>query len=166
VKLVFFANCRHLINPPLPKGFYGNCFFPVTTTASCESLRKAPNIFEVVKLIQEAKAKLPLEFVKYLKGEHIKGGDKIEEDPFAPTPNYATLFMSEWGRLGFDNVDYQWGPPVHVVPIQGSSIVPAGIMRSLPLPNRGIRLVTWCVEEAHRLPFIDQIHGLIKQQPL
>ncbi|WJX85231.1 spermidine dicoumaroyl transferase [Trifolium repens] len=166
VKLAFFANCRHLINPPLPKGFYGNCFFPVTTTASCESLRKAPNIFEVVKLIQEAKARLALEFVKYLKGEHIKGGDEIEEDPFAPTPNYATLFMSEWGRLGFDNVDYQWGPPVHVVPIQGSSIVPAGIMRSLPLPNRGIRLVTWCVEEAHRLPFIDQIHGLIKQQPL
>lgn len=58
-------------------------------------------------------------------------------------------------------MDYQWGPPVHVVPIQGSVIVPAGIVCSLPLPNRGICLVTWCVEEAHRLPFIDQIHGLI-----
>ena len=162
VKLVFFANCRHLVDPPLPNGFYGNCFFPVTTTASCESLRIAPNIIQVVKLIQEAKAKLPSEFVKYLKGEHVKVGDEFE-DPFAPTPNYATLFMSEWGRLGFDNVDYQWGPPVHVVPIQGSVIVPAGIVRSLPLPNRGICLVTWCVEEAHRLPFIDQIHSLINK---
>ncbi|CAI8615261.1 unnamed protein product [Vicia faba] len=166
VKLVFFANCRHLIDPPLPNGFYGNCFFPVTVTTSCESLRNAANIIEVVKLIQEAKARLPLEFVKYLKGDRIKCRNEDEEDPFAPTPNYATLFMSEWGRLGFDNVDYQWGPPVHVVPIQGSVIVPAGIVRSLPLQNRGIRLVTWCVEEAHLLPFIDQIHGLINQQLL
>ncbi|XP_004494470.1 acyl transferase 4 isoform X2 [Cicer arietinum] len=166
VKLVFFANCRHLMEPPLPNGFYGNCFFPVTTTASCESLRKAHNIVEVVKLIQVAKAKLHSEFGKYLKGEHLKVDNEVKEDPFAPTPNYATLFMSEWGRLGFDHVDYKWGPPVHVVPIQGSSIVPAGIMRSLPLPNRGIRLATWCVEEAHRLPFIDQIHGVINQQLL
>ncbi|KAK9097463.1 hypothetical protein Sjap_022960 [Stephania japonica] len=26
VKLVFFANTRHLLNPPAPQGFYGNCF--------------------------------------------------------------------------------------------------------------------------------------------
>lgn len=158
VKLVFFANCRKLLDPPLPNGFYGNCFFPVTVTASCESLREA-FIVDVVKLIQEAKAKLPLEFGKYLKGEHLN-------DPFAPSATYTTLFMSEWGRLGFDHVDYRWGPPVHVVPIQGFRIMPAGIVGSLPLPNRGIRLVTWCVEEAHRLPFLHHMNGVMNQQLL
>ncbi|XP_061366244.1 acyl transferase 4 [Gastrolobium bilobum] len=159
VKLVFFANCRQLLDPPLPNGFYGNCFFPVTITASSESLREAM-IFDVVKMIQEAKTKLPVEFGKYLKGEHLKSG----EDPFAPPLTYTTLFVSEWGRLGFNHVDYQWGPPVHVVPIQGSSIIPVGIVGSMPLPNKGIRLMTWCVEEAHRLPFLDHVHGVMDQE--
>lgn len=41
VKLVFFANCRQLFDPPLPTGFYGNCFFPATITSPSESLAKA-----------------------------------------------------------------------------------------------------------------------------
>ncbi|KAK7337589.1 hypothetical protein VNO77_18171 [Canavalia gladiata] len=153
LKLVFFANCRHLVDPPLPNAFYGNCFFPVTITASCGTLRKGM-IFDVVKLIQEAKAKLALEFGKFLKGEHLKGG----EDPFAPPLTYTTLFISEWGKLGFNHVDYSWGPPIHVVPIQGSSIIPVAIVGSLPLPNKGIRLMTWCVHEAHRIPFLHHMH--------
>ncbi|KAK7259127.1 hypothetical protein RIF29_24725 [Crotalaria pallida] len=156
VKLVFFANCRHLLHPPLPNGFYGNCFFPVSITSSCESLKEA-SIFDVVKLIQATKAKLPMEFGKYLKGEHLKSG----EDPFAPPLTYTTLFISEWGKLGFNHVDYQWGPPVHVVPIQGSSIIPVGIVGSMPLPNKGIRLMTWCVEQAHCGPFLDHMHGVM-----
>ncbi|KAF7843563.1 acyl transferase 4 [Senna tora] len=150
VKLVFFANCRHLLDPPLPRGFYGNCFFPVTITTPCGSLTRS-SIIEVIELIQEAKGRLPYEFGKYLKG----GGE--EDDPFAPPLTYTTLFISEWGRLGFNDVDYKWGPPVHVVPIQGSSIIPVGIVGSMPLPKKGIRLMTWCVEEAHRGPFVDEM---------
>ncbi|KAI9082612.1 hypothetical protein K1719_035481 [Acacia pycnantha] len=152
VKLVFFANCRQLLNPPLPEGFYGNCFFPVTVTIPSESLTQA-SMIEAIKLIREGKARLPAEFDKYLKGERLKDG----EDPFAPPLAYTTLFISEWGRLGFNEVDYQWGPPVHVVPIQGSSIIPVGIVGSLPLPRKGIRLMTWCVAEAHRGPFLHQM---------
>ncbi|XP_050236062.1 acyl transferase 4 [Mercurialis annua] len=152
VKLVFFANCRQILNPPLPEGFYGNCFYPVTITTLSDSLTQASNV-EVVKLIQEAKAKLPVEFERYIKGEYLKDGDG--EDPFAPPLIYTTSFISEWGRLGFNEVDYGWGPPVHVVPIQGSSIIPVGIVGSLPLPEKGIRLMTWCVEEDHRQEFID-----------
>jgi hypothetical protein len=156
VKLVFFANCRQLLEPPLPKGFYGNCFFPVTVTTSSETLAQASNV-EVIKLIQEAKGNLPVEFSKYMKGDYMKNG----EDPFAPPLIYTTLFTSEWGRLGFNQVDYGWGPPVHIVPIQGSSIIPVGIVGSLPLPKKGIRLMTWCVEEVHRQPFIDQMMKVI-----
>ncbi|OMO64103.1 Transferase [Corchorus capsularis] len=150
VRLLFFANCRQLLDPPLPKGFYGNCFFPVTITAPSELLKQA-SILEVIKLIQEAKAKLPVEFAKFKNGDYLKNG----KDPFAPTLGYTTLFISEWGRLGFNQVDYGWGPPVHMVPIPGSGIIPVGIMGSLPLPKKGIRLMTWCVEEGHRQPFLD-----------
>ncbi|KAG6648104.1 acyl transferase 5 [Carya illinoinensis] len=152
LKLVFFANCRQLLDPPLPDGFYGNCFFPVTITTSSDSLAQA-SITDVVKLIQDAKANLPVEFAKYMKGDFVKEGG----DPFAPPLAYTTLFISEWGRLGFNQVDYGWGPPVHIVPIQGSSIIPVGIVGSLPLPKKGVRLMTWCVEDAHRQPFLNQM---------
>lgn len=162
VKFVFFANCRQLLNPPLPKGFYGNCFFPVTITAPKESVATA-SVVEVVKLIQEAKAELPKEFDKY-RNSRIKGDlegqlgdhdhDHDQEDPFFPPMSYDTLFVSEWGRLGFNDVDFGWGPPVNIVPIQGSPIIPAAIVGWQPAPNKGIRLMTWCVEEVHRQPFL------------
>ncbi|KAM5558485.1 acyl transferase 4 [Rosa sericea] len=151
VKLVFFANCRHLVDPPLPKGFYGNCFFPVTVTASSETLAHS-SLADVVEMIQEAKAKLPNEFANY-----IKEGHQIEEDPFSPALSYATLFISEWGKLGFNRVDFGWGSPDHVIPIQASALMPAAIVGTPPLPQKGIRLVTWCVEEIHGQTFIDHM---------
>ncbi|KAG7566679.1 Transferase [Arabidopsis suecica] len=98
-------------------------------------------------MIKRAKAKLPEEFEKFVNGD----GD----DPFAPEVGYNTLFLSEWGKLGFNQVDYGWGPPLHVAPIQGLSIVPAGIVGSMPLPKKGVRLMTWCVEETHCQLFDD-----------
>lgn len=156
VRLVFFANCRDIVDPPLPKGFYGNCFFPVTIEASSDWIEKAP-FADVVKLIQEAKSKLPVEFAKYMDGAY-------HVDPFSPPLAYTTLFISEWGRLGFNQVDYGWGPPDHVVPIQGSSIIPVGIVGVLPRPQKGIRLMTWCVEENHRQGLLDQM-GSVSSTP-
>lgn len=155
LKLVFFANCRGIIDPPLPKGFYGNCFFPVTITASSDWLEQA-SFIDVVRRIQQAKVELPNEFAKYKESVNRLEG---VSDPFAPPLVYTTLFLSEWGRLGFNQVDYGWGPPVHVVPIQGSAIIPVGIMGSVPLPKKGIRLMTWCVEETHRQGLIDQMEN-------
>ncbi|KAL0539170.1 hypothetical protein IC582_023351 [Cucumis melo] len=154
IKLVFFANCREMVEPPLPKGFYGNCFFPVRISSWSKGIGEMP-INEVVKLIQEAKSRVGREF-----GEYISQKTR-ESDPFAPPLEYSTLFISEWGRLGFNEVDYGFGPPVHVVPIQGSPVIPVGIVGSLPLPGKGIRLMTWCVQEPHRLSFLHQISQLL-----
>ncbi|KAJ0743389.1 putative taxadien-5-alpha-ol O-acetyltransferase [Helianthus annuus] len=155
MKLVFFANCRPLVAPPLPKGFYGNCFFPVTISASSETLARA-SIVEVIRMIQEAKARLPEEFSDWVKED----GGRKKEDPFAPPLGYDTLFLSEWGRLGFNQVDYGNGPPLHVVPMQGSPVIPVAIVGSLPLPKKGIRLMTWCVQDHHLQPFLNSVTSI------
>ncbi|KAJ9543150.1 hypothetical protein OSB04_022857 [Centaurea solstitialis] len=153
MKLVFFANCRHLVEPPLPKGFYGNCFFPVTVNAYSDTLVQA-GVGEVVKMIQEAKANLPKEFANWVNnGKEVKD----HEDPFAPPLGYNTLFVSEWGKLGFNQVDYGKGAPLHVVPLQGSSIIPVAIVGSMPRPKKGTRVMTWCVHNAHLQPFLNAI---------
>ncbi|XP_071738388.1 acyl transferase 4 [Rutidosis leptorrhynchoides] len=152
MKLVFFANCRNLVDPPLPKGFYGNCFFPMTISASSENLAQATTV-EVVKMIQEGKTMLPKEFSDWVEGD----SSLKKEDPFAAQLGYDTLFVSEWGRLGFNQVDYGNGPPIHVVPMQGSPIIPAAIVGSLPRPSEGIRLMTWCVQKHHLEPLLISI---------
>ncbi|CAN1160279.1 Acyl transferase 4 [Linum perenne] len=151
VQLVFFANCRQMLEPPLPVGFYGNCFFPVKLTASSDYLKTAA-VSDVIDLIQESKRNLRAEFEEY-----VKGVERKDEDPFLSALVYTTLFISEWGRLGFNDVDYGWGRPVNVVPIQGSSVIPVGIVGWLPSPRRGVRLMTWCVEETHRPTLISRM---------
>uniref|UniRef100_A0A803NQ05 Uncharacterized protein n=1 Tax=Cannabis sativa TaxID=3483 RepID=A0A803NQ05_CANSA len=160
VWLVFFANCRQLMQPPLPEGFYGNCFFPVTIKASKKFVANA-SVVEVVKMIQQGKAKLGEEFDNYRKSRNENDGMEEErEDPFMQPLSYNTLFVSEWGRLGFNQVDMGWGQPLHIVPIQGSAIIPAGIVGWQPAPKRGIRLMSWCVEEPHRHLFLSHIMRL------
>lgn len=144
VKLVFFANARPLVHPPLPEGFYGNCFFPVTVRVSGEMLVRSSSL-EVVKLIREAKAKLPVEFARWAAGEG--------EDPYVPSLAYTTLFVSEWSRLGFGEVDYGWGSPVQVVPLTYSDLIPVCILGSPPAPRKGARLIAQCVEGEHLAAF-------------
>ncbi|MFS7976337.1 putative chloramphenicol acetyltransferase-like domain superfamily [Helianthus anomalus] len=107
-------------------------------------------------MIQEAKARLPEKFSDWVKED----GGRKKEDPFAPPLGYDTLFLSEWGRLGFNQVDYGNGPPLHVVPLQGSPVIPVAIVGSLPLPKKGIRLMTWCVQDHHLQPFLNSITSI------
>ncbi|KAL0304746.1 UNVERIFIED_CONTAM: Acyl transferase 4 [Sesamum calycinum] len=158
VRLVFFANCRQLVvEPPLPKGFYGNCFFPVSVTMESGRLRSCKTVFPVVKLIQEAKAGLPKQFAQWINNNNKEGEGAA--DPFRPPLEYSTLFISEWGRLGFNEVDYGWGRPAHIVPIQGSTVIPVAILSSPP--GVGVRLMTWCVQQQHLQPLLQHINHYI-----
>ncbi|KAL6008847.1 hypothetical protein ACLOJK_022073 [Asimina triloba] len=151
VRLVFFANVRELVNPPLPQGYYGNCFFPVNVNVSSRWLAAATNA-DVVRLIQEGKAKLPAEFGQWMAGDYVGHA----ADPWAPPLSYSTLFVSEWARLGFRTVNFGWGPPINFIPIQQSNIIPVCVLGSPTLPAKGLRLMTWCLEEDHLGAFHDQ----------
>ncbi|KAJ8636229.1 hypothetical protein MRB53_010496 [Persea americana] len=170
--LAFFSNARRLVDPPLPQGFYGNCVFPVAVSLPLAKLRCATQV-EIVKLIQEAKAKLPAQVTQWMamtkRNDHDHYDDDDDDtddgyvDPFAPLPLLCDkLFVAEWGRLGFGDVDYGWGPPIHMAPVNYSSTIPVCIMGSPPSPRKGVRLMTWCVEDSHLSTF----RKLLMDQPL
>ncbi|KAG9459964.1 hypothetical protein H6P81_004472 [Aristolochia fimbriata] len=155
VVLVFFANVRPFLDPPLPRGFYGNCFFPVNVKAAAGKIRDG-SLADAVRHVQEAKSRVADEFKKWVDaGDGGAGGD-----PFLPPLAYTTLFVTEWGRLGFGGVDYGWGPPAYVMPIQYSNVVPGCVVASPPTPRKGVRLITWCVRDADLAAFCD---GLVKK---
>ncbi|KAJ4769320.1 HXXXD-type acyl-transferase family protein [Rhynchospora pubera] len=149
VHVCFFASTRHLL-PVLPKeGFYGNCFYTVTATATSGAVTSA-KLIEVVKMIRDAKAKLPGDFAKWAVGDFNK-------DPYELTFDYSSLFVSDWTRLGFLEVDYGWGPPSHVVPFQYVHFMAVAILAPPPAPKKGTRIMTQCVEKEHLSTFKDEM---------
>ncbi|PIA60799.1 hypothetical protein AQUCO_00300370v1 [Aquilegia coerulea] len=145
VNLVLFVNARQFMDPPLPEGFYGNCIFPVIITISSGWVVEASNA-EVVKLIKDAKARAPDEFKKWLKNDG--------NDPYNALSSYTTLSILQRQNLGYNQVDYGWGQPVNVLPIERYSLIPVVIVGLPPTPKKGICLTTWCVNKKHLPPFL------------
>lgn len=150
MRVVFFVNARPMVEPPLPEGFYGNCFFPVNVTAAAGRIRRA-SLGEVVGWIQQGKGRAGEELREWVGGRSGSGS------AFDPPLTYKTVLVSEWGRLGFGGVDFGWGPPAHIIPIQYSNLVPGCILTAPPPPKTGIRLGTWCLYPSHLPTFSHQL---------
>lgn len=161
VKLMFVANGRETLNPPLPQGFYGNCTFLMQVKASSEWLNHA-SLTDVVTLIQEAKSKLPEEIADYKERarQYLEGGPDIYGSP--PTKSYETgLYMTSLVNVGLDRVDFGWGPPMNVIPVQEADMSMIALVVPLPLPRQGIRVVARCIKAEHHQDFIDRVREVL-----
>ncbi|XP_008778036.3 myricetin 3-O-glucosyl 1,2-rhamnoside 6'-O-caffeoyltransferase AT2-like [Phoenix dactylifera] len=155
VRLGFAANARHLMHQLLPPkgGYYGNCAYPMTITAPSEKITDS-SLFEVINLIREAKESLGSRFAKWLVGDP-------EGDPFRVPVDYGLLCFSDWSRVGFYEVDYGWGQPIHVGPLDDNSFIASCILLNPPAPKQGVRLITRCVVEEQLGAFQDQMANLV-----
>lgn len=151
VHVCFFANVRHLLADILPPegGYYGNCFYPVKVTAPAARVAES-NLVDVVKIIRDTKSCLPNEFAKWVLGDFV-------EDPFELTFNYDSLFVSDWTRLGFREVDYGWGKPVNVIPFAYYDFMAVAIIGALPMSKQGTRIMTQCVKKEHLQEFQNEM---------
>ncbi|XP_038974647.1 acyl transferase 5-like [Phoenix dactylifera] len=151
VRLDFVANVRHLLHEVLPQGggFYGNCVFFVGITSTSGKIKHA-SLVEVVSLIREAKESLPTKFSEWLVG------DPKGRDAYRVPPGYATLVVSDWSRVGFSEVDFGWGEPIHVSPFNDDwNMVASCIYLKPPKPKQGVRLMARCVVREHLAAFDD-----------
>uniref|UniRef100_A0A6V7QRH8 Uncharacterized protein n=1 Tax=Ananas comosus var. bracteatus TaxID=296719 RepID=A0A6V7QRH8_ANACO len=140
VHLCFAMNARPVLAPKIPAscGFYGNCYYLMRVSAPSERIASSP-IVEIVKLVKEGKKRLPAEFARWAAGD-------AAGDPYRITADRNTLLVSDWTRLGFAEVDYGWGPPVHVVPLTNLDYIATCILvRPSAHKPGGARLITQCV---------------------
>ncbi|KAL6865133.1 hypothetical protein ACP4OV_016284 [Aristida adscensionis] len=151
VHVCFFANTRHLLTHVLPKdgGFYGNCFYPVTVTATAEDVIAA-GLLDVIKMIRDGKSRLPMDFSKWASGD-------VKADPYELTFEHNVLFVSDWTRLGFFEVDYGWGKPSQIIPFNYADYMAVAVLGAPPAPKKGTRIMTQCVEEKHLVDFKDEM---------
>ncbi|WOL09189.1 3'-N-debenzoyl-2'-deoxytaxol N-benzoyltransferase-like [Canna indica] len=154
VHLCFAMNTRRLLHQVLPAngGYYGNCYYIMKVTAPSKTIANA-SIAEIVKLIKDAKRRLPIEYAKWAKGE-------LKEDPYQLTSAYASLLVSDWTRLGFAEIDYGWGTPAHVVPLTNSDYIATCILVRPSAPKQGARLMTQCVTEEQVAAFRESMMSL------
>ncbi|XP_078168697.1 acyl transferase 9-like [Carex rostrata] len=151
VRLGFAASTRHLLHGVLPtvEGYYGNCVYPVGITKTSEEMNNA-SLVEAITLIKDAKDALSTKFVDWMSG----GSDTHYNVPL----DYGTVTVSDWSRVGFNEVDYGWGEPKYVFTLNDDvNIVGSVIYLKPPTPKQGIRLMLRCVEEEHSAEFCDDL---------
>ncbi|KAJ4821330.1 HXXXD-type acyl-transferase family protein [Rhynchospora pubera] len=151
IRLGFLANTRHLLHGVLPsvEGYYGNCAYPIGITKSSEEINDA-SLVEVISFIQGAKKTLSSKFEDW-----INGGTEANQ---YMSSDYGTLVVSDWSKMGLNEVDFGWGPPRSVMPLNDNvDFIASAIYLKPPLPKIGIRLVLRCVKEERSAVFCAEL---------
>ncbi|TKY56888.1 Omega-hydroxypalmitate O-feruloyl transferase [Spatholobus suberectus] len=108
LKLVFSINVRNRVKPGLPEGYYGNAFVLGCAEASAKELEDRGIGFGS-GLVRSAKERVG--------NEHVRGVmEWVWERRACPDP-VGVLIVSQWSRLGLENIDVGLGKPVHVGPV-------------------------------------------------
>ncbi|KAG6511717.1 myricetin 3-O-glucosyl 1,2-rhamnoside 6'-O-caffeoyltransferase AT2-like [Zingiber officinale] len=154
VSLGFVADVRHLLDRlPEARGYYGNCIYLLTVTATSEQIMKA-SLAELVRLIRDAKESLPTKFKEWASGN-------FKEDPNKMSISYNTLILSDWRCIEFYETNYGWGRPHSIWPIIHDSPFASGIILKQPLPKDGVRFEGPSVMKEHEQRFMNEINKCI-----
>lgn len=107
---------RHLLNPPLPSGYYGNAFVGSNLVMTGKDLNEGP-LSRVAKLIKESK--------KHASNAHyiwsqISMLDKVRELNFKidSSDNGASMVLTDWRQLGLlEELDFGWKGLANMIPV-------------------------------------------------
>ncbi|XP_027337491.1 spermidine coumaroyl-CoA acyltransferase-like [Abrus precatorius] len=103
---------RHMMDPPLPKGYYGNAIVDAEVILTVRELNEKP-LSEVVKLIKESKkVAFNSDYVR-----NFINTLETEQEDFNIEGTGAFTTMTDWKHLGFlENVDFGFKEQVNTVP--------------------------------------------------
>ncbi|KAJ4701993.1 omega-hydroxypalmitate O-feruloyl transferase-like [Melia azedarach] len=108
VKLLFSVNVRKKLNPELPQGYYGNGFVLGCAETGANDLVNS-NLYHTIKLVQHAKSSLTDDYVRSMVD--------LLEDKNYKTDLSASLVISQWSKLGLEDLDFGEGKPLHMGPV-------------------------------------------------
>ncbi|KAJ8450949.1 hypothetical protein Cgig2_032574 [Carnegiea gigantea] len=98
------VNARSRLNPPAPKGYYGNAIAFSTVLSTAGDLCQKP-VGYAVELVKKAKANVTDEYMRSLADFLVINGR-----PHLSTAGRC-FAVSNLTRIGFDELDYGWGLP-------------------------------------------------------
>jgi hypothetical protein len=111
VKMVYSMNISGLLDPPLPKGYWGNVCVPVYVALAAGDLVGQP-LAETVSLVKKSKQGVNEEYVRsYVDFQELHRGKGVTAG------RRGVSAFTDWRRLGHSEVDFGWGGPDAVLPL-------------------------------------------------
>ncbi|CAA6659988.1 unnamed protein product [Spirodela intermedia] len=107
-KLLFAVDGRRRLEPPLPKGYFGNGIALTYSLCAAGELVDEPLSF-AVGLVQKA--------VRMITDGYIRSAIDFFESTRARPSLTATLLITTWSRLSFNSTNFGWGKPLHSGPV-------------------------------------------------
>ncbi|CAN6324376.1 unnamed protein product [Urochloa humidicola] len=116
--LAFSANVRGRWERGIPRGYYGNALVYHVVDIPAGELRRSP-IGHAAALIRAAKAdtsdehvRSTADFMASMRGGGRGGGDELGDPAMMMVYDEAAYMVSDWTRLGEDEVDFGWAERV------------------------------------------------------
>ncbi|XP_065848224.1 alcohol acyltransferase 9 [Euphorbia lathyris] len=108
VKLLFSVNVRKKVIPEIPQGYYGNGFVLGCAESFVKDLT-SNNLQHGVKLVQHAKSSL--------NDDNVRSMIDLLEDKTVKTDLSTSLVISQWSKLGLEDLDFGEGKALHMGPL-------------------------------------------------
>ncbi|KAK3039100.1 hypothetical protein RJ639_028846 [Escallonia herrerae] len=107
-KLLFAVDGRFKLDPPLPKGYFGNGIVLTNSVCQAGELLENPLSFAVGR-IQGA--------IKMVTDSYVRSAIDYFEVTRARPSLASTLLITTWSRLSFHTTDFGWGEPILSGPV-------------------------------------------------
>ncbi|CAN6275231.1 unnamed protein product [Urochloa humidicola] len=150
--LAFTANVR---KPAGAKdGYYGNVFAFGLAVAALGDVANG-DILEVVRLVRDAKARLPNTFADGAANVADEIGGRMQGMDV-----YDMMYVTSWWNLGFDDVDFGGGAAARVLGNMERKVVPACILCGGKDRTDGVAAMAFCVKQEHAEAFHAELRKL------
>ncbi|KAI3940611.1 hypothetical protein MKW92_038525 [Papaver armeniacum] len=107
-KLYFAVDGRDRIDPPLPKGYFGNGAMFMSTLCPAGKLLESPMSF-TIQLIRNS--------IKSVTDSYIRSSIDCYEETRTRASLSSTFLVSTWSKLPFHTTDFGWGEPFSFGPV-------------------------------------------------
>ncbi|XP_057850967.1 3'-N-debenzoyl-2'-deoxytaxol N-benzoyltransferase [Cryptomeria japonica] len=107
-KNIFAVDVRRSFSPPLPNGYYGNCFVMACAEATINDVMNQPLSY-IVNIIKKTKMSL--------NNKYLRSTIDMDQFPSSIISDQANIMLSDWRWLGYNEVDFGSGSSMNVFPM-------------------------------------------------
>jgi len=134
--------------------YYGNVFAFGLAAATLREVADG-DILDLVRLIRDAKARVPYTFTDGAAYIGDEMGGRLQG-----LEVYDTLYVTSWWNLGLDDVDFGGGGPARLMGNMERKVVPACILCGRKDKADGAAAMAFCVKQEHEEAFHAELRKL------
>jgi len=134
--------------------YYGNVFAFGLAAATLREVTDG-DILDLVRLIRDAKARVPYTFTDGAAYIGDEMGGRLQG-----LEVYDTLYVTSWWNLGLDDVDFGGGGPARLMGNMERKVVPACILCGRKDKADGAAAMAFCVKQEHEEAFHAELRKL------